>query len=271
MSVSRRSAHMNVMVEAAEKAGRSLAKDFGEVEHLQVSRKGPGDFVSTADHKAEKTIRASLEKARPTYGFLMEEGGTVAGTDPTYRWIVDPLDGTNNFLHGIPHFCTTIALEKDGEIIAGVTYDPIKDELFTAEKGLGAFMNNRRLRVAGRTSMSEALSAFNSIHKSAMVPDMQNFVDAFNEKGLGLRSLGSAALDLAYVASGRLDAYWDRGLNPWDRAAGALLIREAGGRISTVDGDKNILDKDTVIAGNPALHDEMMKKLGAMTGKKAAS
>ncbi len=201
----------------------------------------------------------------------MPESGASAGTDPAFRWIVDPLDGTNNFLHGIPQWCVTIALEKEGEIIAGVTYDPIKDELFTAEKGLGSFMNNRRLRVSGRSSMSETLVGLNSTRKAGMVPDMQDFADAINEKGLGFRLLGSAALDMAYLAGGRIDAYWDRALNPWDRAAGSLMIQEAGGKITDINGGKDILNAEIIIAGNPALHAEMLKKLGTTADKKAAS
>jgi myo-inositol-1(or 4)-monophosphatase len=259
---------MNVMVEAAEKAGRSLVKDFGEVEHLQVSRKGPGDFVSTADLKSEKIIRAVLEKARPAYGFLMEESGTSKGTDETFRWIVDPLDGTSNFLHGIPHWGVTIALEKDGEVIAGVTYDAIKDELFTAEKGTGAFVNNRRLRVSGRENLAEAMIAMNSVEKALMISDMQ----AMSERAMTIRTLGSAALDMAYVAAGRMDIFWDRGMKPWDRAAGILLIREAGGIIADFDGNKECLNSAGTIGGNRALQAEAMKRYNdSISGKAKAS
>ena len=225
-----RSPLMTVMTDAVMKASRSLKRDFGEVENLQVSRKGPGDFVSAADRKAEQILRDALEKARPGYGFIMEEGGTVTGTDPNHRWHIDPLDGTTNFLHGIPQFAISVGLERDGQIVAGVIYDPIKDELFIAEKGKGAYLNNRRIRVAARTEMAEAVIGCGLPHmaKGDHGLFMKELMAVMGNVG-GMRRLGAAALDLAYVACGRLDAYWERGVNSWDVSAGMLLVREAGG------------------------------------------
>jgi myo-inositol-1(or 4)-monophosphatase len=257
MAIARRSAHMNVMVEAAQKAGRALVRDFGEVENLQVSKKGPGDFVSTADHKAEKLILSILEKARPNYTFLMEESGEKKGTDKDFRWIVDPLDGTTNFLHGIPHWAVAIALEKEGEIVAGVIYDPVKDELFTAEKGTGAFVNNRRLRVSPRQNTFDALIVMGT-EKS---PSFTAEVAAIAPVCSGLRRSGSACLDLAYVAAGRYDAFWERGLHPWDCAAGSLMVREAGGTVTDLSGGKDYIAGRNIIAANATLHAELMKKI----------
>ena len=247
----RRSAYLNVMVDAAEKAGRALTRDFGEVEQLQVSKKGPGDFVSAADHKSEKILKEELLKARPTYGFLLEEAGEIKGEDPSYRWIIDPLDGTTNFLHGLPHWCISIALEKDKEIVAAVIHDPIMNELFHAEKGGGAFSNSKRLRVAGRPSLADGLIAVGDwfYHAGVTLPS-----------GCGVRRTGSACLDLAYVAAGRLDAYREEGLSPWDKAAGSLLVKEAGGYISEIDGGKNFVYGRGVLAANPALHTDLLQK-----------
>ncbi len=247
-----RSAYLNVMVDAAEKAGRSLIRDFGQVENLQISKKGPGDFVSKADLKSEKIIRETLEKARPAYGFLLEEGGEIKGSDAQYRWIIDPLDGTTNFLHGIPHWSVSIALEKDGEIVAGVIHDPVRDELFHAEKGTGAFSRGKRLRVAGRTSLVDGLVAVGDKH----------FRDGANlPLGCGVRRMSSACLDLCYVAAGRFDAYWEEGLKPWDKAAGALIVKEAGGYASEMDGGKNFVYGRGILAANPALHADLLQKL----------
>lgn len=254
----RRSAYINVMTDAAEKAGRALIRDFGEVEQLQVSRKGPGNFVSAADHKAEKILREELLKARPAYGFLLEEGGEVKGEDKSYRWIIDPLDGTTNFLHGLPHWCISIALEKDNEIVAAVVHDPIKNETFSAEKGGGAFSNSKRLRVAGRTSFSEALISVGD----------KFFDDKYGLPGsCGVRRMGSACLALAYVAAGRFDAYWEEALSPWDKAAGVLLVREAGGYVSEMNGGKNPVYGSGIAAANPSLHAELIKKINPSTTK----
>lgn len=246
---------MNVMVEAAEKAGRALVRDFGEVENLQISRKGPSDFVSAADLKSEKIIRAVLEKARPTYGFILEESGVTKGTDKSFKWIADPLDGTTNFLHGLPHWCVTIALEKDGEIIAGVTYDPIKDEMFTAEKGTGSFCNNKRLRVTKRSVLAEGLYTIDTVRPDAAVIAAETAITA----QASVRRLGSCALDLAYVAAGRFDGCILKGMNPWDFAAGVLMVREAGGYVSAFDGGKDAVHTKGAVAANPSLHPLLLK------------
>ena len=249
------SALMNVMIAAARKAGRSLARDFGEVEHLQVSVKGPANFVSAADHRAEDIIYKELAKARPGYGFLMEERGVVEGDDKTHRWIVDPLDGTTNFLHGIPHFAISIGLEREGVMVAGLVYNPASDELITAEKGKGAFLNDRRrLRVAGRKTLADAVVVTGIPHRGR--PGHPRFMDEMTSvmtEVAGLRRSGSAALDMAYVAAGRYDGYWERGLKPWDLAAGMVLVREAGGLVTDVDGGDNILARGDVLTGNSAI------------------
>ena len=254
----RRSPHINVMIETAEKAGRALIRDFGEVEQLQVSKKGPGDFVSTADHKSEKILREELLKARPAYGFLLEEGGEIKGEDKSYRWIIDPLDGTTNFLHGLPHWCISIALEKDKEIVAAVIHDPIKNEVFSAEKGGGAFSNAKRLRVAGRKSLEDALVSIDGsfADDSIALPP-----------GCGIRRMGSACLNLAYIAAGRFDAYLEPRLFPWDKAAGSLLVREAGGYVSETDGGRNFVYGRGIVAANPLLHSELIKKLNSADKK----
>jgi myo-inositol-1(or 4)-monophosphatase len=250
-----RSATVNVMANAALKAARGLIRDFGEVEQLQVSVKGPGEFVSTADLKAEKLLRAELHKARPGYGFLMEESGGESGSDTHHRWIVDPLDGTTNFLHGIPHFAISIGLERDGEIIAGLIYEPVRDEMFWAEKGVGAYLNDRRLRVSARRHLAEALIGTGipfvgrGDHRSYLAT-----LAAVMASTSGVRRMGVASLDLAYVAAGRLDGYWEFNLLPWDLAAGILVVREAGGYVSDVTGGQEILAKGDVIAANPHLH-----------------
>lgn len=249
------SALMNVMISAARKAGRSLARDFGEVEHLQVSVKGPANFVSAADHKAEDIIFKELSRARPGYGFLMEERGEVPGDDKTHRWIVDPLDGTTNFLHGIPHFAISIGLEREGVLVAGLVYNPATDELFTAEKGKGAFLNDRRrLRVAARRTLADAVVVTGIPHRGR--PGHPRFMDEMSAVMMevaGLRRSGSAALDLAYVAAGRYDGYWERSLKAWDLAAGIVLVREAGGLISDVEGRDKAYETGNVLAGNSAI------------------
>jgi len=250
-----RSAIINVMVRAADKAARGLRRDFGEVEQLQVSLKGPSDFVSTADHMAERTIRAELRRARPAFGFLMEESGAAAGSDPHHRWIVDPLDGTTNFLHGLPHFAISIALERDGDICAGVILDPVKDELFWAEKGAGAFLNDRRLRVSGRARLDQALIATGIPFRGhGAHAQFLRELDAVMSATAGVRRMGAAALDLAYVAAGRYDGFWESDLSPWDVAAGILLVREAGGYVSEIDGGGAMLASGSVLAANDRLH-----------------
>ena len=250
------SALMNVMVAAARKAGRSLVRDFGEVEHLQVSVKGPANFVSAADHKAEDIIFNELRKARPDYGFLMEERGEVPGADKTHRWIVDPLDGTTNFLHSIPMFCSSIGLERDGVLVAGVIYNPVSDELYTAEKGKGAFLNDRRrLRVAARRTLDDCVVATGIPHRGRTGhATFLKETAAVMAQVAGVRRTGSAALDLAWTAGGRFDAYWERNIKPWDMAAGIVILREAGGTISDLDGEPQMLDTGDVIAGNKEIH-----------------
>jgi myo-inositol-1(or 4)-monophosphatase len=255
-----RSALLNVMVQAAMKAGRSLSRDFGEVQNLQVSLKGPGDYVSQADRKAEDIVFAELSKARPGYSFLMEERGAVEGDDSQHRWIVDPLDGTTNFLHGIPLFGVSIALERQGQIVAGVIYNPAMDELYTAERGGGAFMNDRRLRVAGRTKLVDTVIGcgmphLGRGHHGNFLVELRNVMAEVS----GVRRLGSASLDLAYVAAGRMDGFWETGLSAWDIAAGLLLIREAGGFVSDMDGGQDMLDNGSVVAGNEVIQRALLK------------
>ncbi|MFV0360612.1 inositol monophosphatase family protein [Tropicimonas sp.] len=245
------SANLNVMVKAARRAGRSLVKDFREVENLQVAVKGPGDFVTRADLAAENIIREELTNARPSYGWLGEETGEVAGKDPTRRWIVDPLDGTTNFLHGLPHWSVSIALEHKGEIVAGVVFDAAKDEMFVAEKGAGAWMNDRRIRVSGRRNLHEALFAtgvpFGS--KRTLPATMQDLA-ALMPQCAGMRRWGAASLDLAYVAAGRFDGYWEREINAHDVAAGMVIVREAGGLVESLHGGDRVFEKGSLIAAN---------------------
>ncbi|MBM3615642.1 MAG: inositol monophosphatase [Alphaproteobacteria bacterium] len=255
------SANLNLMIKAARRAGKSLVKDFREVENLQVSSKGPGDFVSKADREAERLIKEDLMGARPTYGWLGEETGETAGQDPTRRWIVDPLDGTTNFLHGMPHWAISIALEHKGEIVSAVVYDPAKDEMFWAEKGAGAWLNdNRRLRVSGRRSMTEAVFAAGvpfGAKKTlpAMLADLARLMPAC----AGVRRWGAASLDLAYVAAGRFDGYWERELQPWDIAAGLLLVKEAGGMVGPLREGDDILSKGALLCANDPLFEGFSK------------
>ena len=257
------SALMNVMIGAARKAGRSLARDFGEVEQLQVSVKGPGNFVSAADHKAEDIIYRELAKARPGYSFLMEERGEIVGDDQTHRWIVDPLDGTTNFLHGVPLFAISIGLEREGQIVAGVVYNPISDELFTAEKGKGAYLNDRRrMRVAVRKNLSDALVTTGIPHlgRPGHVPFVREIKEVIKHVA-GVRRTGSAALDLAWVAAGRFDAYWERGIKPWDMAGGIVLVREAGDIVTDLSGSTGMFAKSEVLATNSALQKDLLPML----------
>ncbi len=269
------SAVLNVMIKAAHRAGRALKRDLGEIEKLQVSLKGPGNFVTAADRRAEEIVREELAKARPGYGFLGEEGGAREGTDRTHRWIVDPLDGTTNFLHGIPHFAVSIALERAGAIVAAVTYNPANDELYVAERGKGAFLNDQRLRVAARRRLGDAVVGCGLPHYGRS--DAEHLrasryeIAAAQRNFAGLRRYGSASLDLAWVAAGRLDAYWERNLSPWDLAAGILLVREAGGFISDAEGGDAIIANGHVVAGNETMHRELLRLLkeAAETAKRA--
>jgi myo-inositol-1(or 4)-monophosphatase len=259
-----RSPTITVMIAAARKAARALVRDFGELEHLQVSVKGPGNFVSAADHRAEETIYRELSKARPAYGFNMEERGRVKGSDPSHEWVVDPLDGTTNFLHGVPLFAISIGLLKDGVPIAGLVFNPISDELYLAERGRGAFVNERRLRVAARRELSDCLVTCGIPHRGRGDPvRFHAELAAVQQHVTGVRRTGAAALDLAWVAAGRFDAFWERGLSPWDLAAGTLLIREAGGFVTDLDGDDGMFAKGTVCAGNEAIHKQL---LGVLRG-----
>jgi myo-inositol-1(or 4)-monophosphatase len=256
------SALINVMVKAARRAGRSLKRDLGEIENLQVSLKGPANFVSLADKRAEQMLYDDLTKARPGYGFLGEEGGTREGTDKSNTWIVDPLDGTTNFLHGIPQFAISIALQREGTIVAGVIYNPANDELYVAERGKGAFLNDQRLRVAGRKQLADCVIACGLPHigrgdhelSRREMTEMQNRV-------AGLRRFGAASLDMAFVAAGRLDGYWERNLQPWDIAAGLILVREAGGTVSGIEGHDNALTTGHVVCGNETIQRELVKIL----------
>ncbi len=257
------SPNLNVMIAAAEKASRHLLRDFGEVENLQVSRKGPGDFVSAADRKSEEIIYKELQKARPSFGFLMEEGGEVKGEDGEHRWIIDPLDGTLNFLHSIPHWCISIALEKGSEIIAAVVYNPINDELFHAEKGRGAFSRNKRMRVSGRDKLKDCIITTNQ-----PLPDSKNhekFMKQFyklNTLTSGTRCMGAAALELAYVAAGKFDGFFEaeKDLKPWDKAAGTLLVKEAGGFNADLDR-QDIVYGNKLFSGNLNIKSDLEKLL----------
>lgn len=254
------SANLNVMIKAARKAGRSLVKDFREVENLQVSVKGAGDFVTKADQEAERIIKEELRAARPTYGWLGEETGTDKGEDPTRRWIVDPLDGTTNFLHGLPHWAVSIALEHKGDIVAAVVFDAAKDEMFIAEKGGGAFMNDTRLRVSGRGRMIESIFATGIpfAGRPALPATLQDLARLMPLTA-GVRRFGAAALDLAYVAAGRFDGYWERDVNPWDVAAGILLVREAGGFVEGIREGDSPLESGRILAANTALFEQFGK------------
>ena len=263
------SALMNVMIGAARKAGRGLTRDFGEVEQLQVSVKGPGNFVTAADHRSEETLFRELSKARPGYGFLMEERGQVDGPDKTHRWIVDPLDGTTNFLHGIPLFCIAIALERDGEIVCAVIYNPVLDELYTAEKGQGAFVNNRRLRVAARKSLADCVIAIGIPHRGR--PEHPRFLSECKllmQQVSGIRRTGAAAMDLAWVAAGRFDGYIEHHIKPWDMAAGTLVVREAGGFVTDAAGGQDMFATGSIVAGNQTVQKALV---GALAGSAPAA
>ncbi|MBE1284928.1 MAG: inositol monophosphatase [Rhodobacteraceae bacterium] len=254
------SANLNIMIKAARKAGRSLVKDFREVENLQVSMKGAGDFVSKADIAAEQILKEELLTARPTYGWLAEEGGEINGKDPTRRWIVDPLDGTTNFLHGLPHWAISIALEHKGQIVAGVVYDAAKDEMFFAEKGAGAWMNETRIRVSGRIRMIESIFATGvPFGGRADLPATLQDLARLMPVCAGVRRWGSAALDMAYVAAGRYDGFWERRLNPWDLAAGVIIVKEAGGLIQPLDAEGDILTDGEVICSNEPIFENFSK------------
>jgi len=256
---------LNVMVAAARKAGRPLIRDFGELENLQISLKGPADFVSNADERTERILIEELSRARPGYGFFCEETGKHEGPDKSHRFIIDPIDGTTNFLHGVPIFAISIALEREGQLVSALVYNPIPDEMFVAEKGHGAYLNDKRLRVAARKKLGETLIATG-------IPFMGRGDQADHDRSLaevravvsrttGIRRCGSAALDLAGVAAGRFDAFWERGLNAWDIAAGILLVREAGGVVTDLAGGPDLLKNGDVLAANEVLHPQLLQIL----------
>jgi myo-inositol-1(or 4)-monophosphatase len=255
---------LNVMMAAARKAGKPLIRDLGELENLQVSMKGPADFVTNADGRTERILIDELTRVRPGYGFLAEESGTIEGKDKTHRFIIDPIDGTTNFMHGIPHFAISIALEREGHLVSALVYNPATDDMFVAEKGHGAYLNNKRMRVAARKTMASALIGtgfpFHG-HGEDRHQRMQAELETVMPAAAGLRRMGAASLDLAYVAAGRLDAFWERGLAPWDVAAGILLVKEAQGVVSDLSGGPNMLDGGTILAANDALHPVMLKIL----------
>ena len=259
-----RTALLNIMVQAALKAGRGLARDFGEVENLQVSVKGPGNFVTAADHRAEEVLVAELRKARPAWSILTEEQGEIIGSDQSNRFIVDPLDGTTNFLHGIPLFAISIGLERAGELVAGVIYNPVLNELTVAERGSGAFLNDHRLRVASRRELGEAVIATGM--PGVGRPGREFFTaehTAVAARVAGIRRSGSAALDLAWVAAGRYDGSWQRGLQPWDVAAGIVVVREAGGTVTDIAGGDQMLAGASIVAGNQHIHTALRARLVA--------
>src|SRR5438309_7254511 len=256
------SALINVMVKAARRAGRSLKRDLGEIENLQVSLKGPANFVSLADKRAEQMLLEDLTKARPGYGFLGEEGGTREGQDKSHTWIVDPLDGTTNFLHGIPQFAISIGLQREGTIIAGLIYNPANEELYIAERGKGAFLNDQRLRVAGRRKLGDCVIACGLPHIGRGDHELSRLeMTEIQNKVAGLRRFGAASLAMAFDAAGRLGGYWERNLQPWDIAAGQIMVREAGGTISGVEGSDDPLKTGHVICGNEFVHGELVKTL----------
>lgn len=256
--MARKTALINVMELAARKAARKLVRDFNEVEQLQVSRKGPADFVSNADVSAEQTLCDELSRARPNFGFKLEEGGEIPAKDGSHYWVIDPLDGTTNFLHGLPHFAISIALMEDDNIIAGIILDPLKDELFWAVKGDGAFVNGQRLRVSSRGRISECVFATGIPFLGK--PGHELFLKEVNEVmavSAGIRRFGAASLDLAYVAAGRFDGYWERGLSEWDMAAGIIIIREAGGFVSQIDGGEKMLAQGDILATNSNVNQQI--------------
>jgi myo-inositol-1(or 4)-monophosphatase len=253
---------VNVIINAIAKASRGLLRDFGEIEHLQVSRKGLGDFVSIADHRSEEVLIRELKRARPDYSVLSEEAGFIKGSDPDSLWIIDPLDGTSNFLHGIPHFSISIALKKKNDIVAGVTYDPVKDEFFWSEKGMGVFLNLRRVRVSGRSLLEEALIGLGApFGKKGDPKRFAQQVSNILPVSAGIRRMGVASLDLAYVASGRFDVFFEENCKPWDIAAGILFVSEAGGTVTELDGGNSMLESGSILAANAVFHQNIRSLL----------
>ena len=256
------SANINVMIKACRKAAKVLIRDFGEIENLQVSLKGPGDFVSASDKKVEKILIEILQKARPTYSILSEEVGEI-NNDKAFKWIIDPIDGTANFLHGIPHFAISIGLENEGEIICGIIYDPIKDEMFVAEKGNGSYLNNQRIRVSGRSKLKDCIIFTGGPKQDSKDRDISlKEYKKFSSKALiPIRKLGSAALDIAYVAAGRCDGFWQRNLNYWDIAAGIILVKESGGFVTDFKGGNDYIKNKNILVTNAKINIEMIEVL----------
>ena len=256
------SANLNIMIKAAEKASKILIRDFGEIENLQVSIKGPGDFVPASDKKVEKILIEELQKARPTYSILSEEIGEIKNDD-SFKWIIDPIDGTANFLHGIPHFAISVGLEHNKEIICGIIYDPIKDEMFTAEKGNGSYLNNHRMRVSSRSKLKDCIifTGGPKLDSKDRELSLKEYNNLSSKIPVPIRKLGSASLDMAYVAAGRCDAFWQRNLNYWDIAAGIILIKEAGGFVTDFNGNDRYIENKTILATNPRINKEMIEIL----------
>jgi len=256
------SANINVMVKACRKASKTIIRDFGEIEKLQVSIKGPGDFVTASDKKVEKILINELQEARPSYSILSEEIGQI-NNDKSFKWIIDPIDGTANFLHGIPHFAISIGLEHDDEIICGIVYDPIKDEMFVAEKGNGSYLNNQRMRVSSRSKLKDCIvftggPKLESQNKELALDEYKKFSSKIL---IPIRKLGSASLDMAYVAAGRCDGFWQRNLNYWDIAAGIILVKEAGGFVTDFEGENRYVENKTILATNSKINKEMIEVL----------
>ena len=256
------SANINVMIKACRKASKVLIRDFGEIEKLQVSLKGPGDFVTASDKKVEKILIEELQKARPDYSILSEEIGEIKN-DKSFRWIIDPIDGTANFLHGVPHFAISVGLEQENEIICGIIYDPIKDEMFLAEKGNGAYLNNQRMRVSSRSKLKDCIvftggPRIDSEHREISLKEYNNFS---SKVLIPIRKLGSASLDMAYVAAGRCDGFWQRNLNYWDIAAGIIIVKESGGFVTDFDGGNKYVENKTILVTNAKINSEMIEVL----------
>ena len=256
------SANINVMIKACRKASKTLIRDFGEIENLQVSVKGPGDFVTASDKKVEKILIEELQKARPNYSILSEEIGKISN-DESYKWIIDPIDGTANFLHGIPHFAISIGLEQDGEIICGIIYDPIKDEMFVAEKGNGSYLNNQRIRVSSRSKLKDCIIFTGGPKKEEKDREtsLKEYYNFSSKVQIPIRKLGSAALDMAYVAAGRCDGFWQRHLKYWDIAAGIILVKESGGFVTDYYGENKYLENKTLLVTNSKINKEMVEVL----------
>ena len=256
------SANINVMVKACRKAAKTLIRDFGEIEKLQVSIKGPGDFVTASDKKAEKILIEELGKARPNYSILSEEVGEIKN-DEEFKWIIDPIDGTSNFLHGIPHFAISIGLEQNNEIICGIVFDPIKDETFVAEKGNGSYLNNQRIRVSSRSKLENCIIFTGGPRSESKNKDlaMEEYKKFSSKVLIPIRKMGSASLDMAYVAAGRCDGFWQRNLNYWDIAAGIILVKEAGGFVTDFKGENGYIKNKTILVTNSRINEEMMEVL----------